>query len=351
MLRRFRAVIQSNKEPEDKHVLWYYKGVLYYFEDSWMPFNVSQIKDVKVHIDSLPNIRTLQEALEYLAQQSKSYKIVNYYNDLESLDPNTYTDGTHCYVVFNKKEYVFSSNYNAWIEDNTISKEGYPFHILSEKVLVTYIDNDYNITLSDYDFGNVVFFIAYGDKDARTVQNLNIAKLELVNDSWKITTSGIYPNVGQYVTIVASDRFSMVIPVIEEKDKDGANTTCFNIYTNTPDSIFESYVQLDESLININYDLNNLSEVVARVEDHQKEQDHSIQENTQDITDLDRKIDAKVIEAGGVPFDQLPTEDSTNAVFSGGVYKYIEKKFQVLTQEEYEQLVKKDPETFYFVLE
>ena len=50
-------------------------------------------------------------------------------------------------------------------------------------------------------------------------------------------------------------------------------------------------------------------------------------------------------------FDLEPTKDSNNAVFSGGVHKYIEDKFIVLTPEEYESLVIKNSNTFYFILD
>lgn len=42
----------------------------------------------------------------------------------------------------------------------------------------------------------------------------------------------------------------------------------------------------------------------------------------QDDADLKELLDAKVIEAGGVPFDYKPTKDSTNAITSGAVYSY-----------------------------
>lgn len=41
-------------------------------------------------------------------------------------------------------------------------------------------------------------------------------------------------------------------------------------------------------------------------------------------------IDAKVIEAGGVPFDDTPTEDSMNAVTSGGVWAFINDGYTVM---------------------
>lgn len=39
-MRRFRGIVQSNIEPQDKEVLWLFKGTLYYFEDGWQPLKV-----------------------------------------------------------------------------------------------------------------------------------------------------------------------------------------------------------------------------------------------------------------------------------------------------------------------
>ena len=94
-----------------------------------------------------------------------------------------------------------------------------------------------------------------------------------------------------------------------------------------------------------------LLEWKTSTDSHQTLQDAKIDRNTEYAQELNDKIDAKVIEAGGVAFDLEPTKDSNNAVFSGGVYKYIDEKFVVLTPEEYESLVIKNSNTFYFILE
>jgi hypothetical protein len=39
-MRRFRGIVQNNIEPQDKEVLWLFKGTLYYFEDGWQPLKV-----------------------------------------------------------------------------------------------------------------------------------------------------------------------------------------------------------------------------------------------------------------------------------------------------------------------
>ena len=50
-----------------------------------------------------------------------------------------------------------------------------------------------------------------------------------------------------------------------------------------------------------------------------KKEDIRLHQDDKDIKEL---LDAKVIEAGGVPFDYKPTKDSTNAITSGAVYNY-----------------------------
>lgn len=97
--------------------------------------------------------------------------------------------------------------------------------------------------------------------------------------------------------------------------------------------------------------ITNLELWKTDIDSDQKTQDALIEANKTYINDVDKKIDAKVIEAGGVPFDLEPIKDSNNAVFSGGVHKYIENKFVVMTEDEYNELVLKNPETFYFILE
>lgn len=85
-MRRFRAIIWTNKEPEDINTLWYSKGVLKYFDTGeWKPLNVVHPEDISITIEALPNIKNLKEALDYLFEKTNNYRIVGTYKELESL--------------------------------------------------------------------------------------------------------------------------------------------------------------------------------------------------------------------------------------------------------------------------
>ena len=76
-MRRFRAIIQAEKEPEDIHVIWHHKGKLLYYENGdWITFDKVSPEDVKIKIDTLPGISNLKEVLDYLAIQAHNYRIV-----------------------------------------------------------------------------------------------------------------------------------------------------------------------------------------------------------------------------------------------------------------------------------
>lgn len=56
-MRKFRAIVETNKEPEDHEVLWYYKKVLYYYHnDGWEKF----VADADIGIDNLPKDEILK---------------------------------------------------------------------------------------------------------------------------------------------------------------------------------------------------------------------------------------------------------------------------------------------------
>ena len=64
-MRRFRAIIQAEKEPEDIHVIWHHKGKLLYYENGgWITFDKVSPEDVKIKIDTLPGISNLKEVLD-----------------------------------------------------------------------------------------------------------------------------------------------------------------------------------------------------------------------------------------------------------------------------------------------
>lgn len=40
-MRRFRGIVQNNTEPQDKEVLWLYKGIVHYFDNEWQPIQAN----------------------------------------------------------------------------------------------------------------------------------------------------------------------------------------------------------------------------------------------------------------------------------------------------------------------
>ncbi len=47
MIRKFRAIIQTSKEPEDHEVLWYWRGKLLYWENGeWQPFHIIDLSEI-----------------------------------------------------------------------------------------------------------------------------------------------------------------------------------------------------------------------------------------------------------------------------------------------------------------
>lgn len=74
-MRKFRAIVETLKEPEDKEVLWYYKKVLYYYNNgNWEKFvadasieNITLTADkVSYQNDDNLDITNVQEALDKL---------------------------------------------------------------------------------------------------------------------------------------------------------------------------------------------------------------------------------------------------------------------------------------------
>lgn len=347
-MRRFRAIVQTNKEPEDINILWYSKGILKYFDaGEWKPLNVVHPEDISITIEALPNIKNLKEALDYLFEKTNNYRIVDTYKELESLKNGKINNGTHCYVTDIKRSYIYSTELNEWVLEDVPQQ----FYLFTDHSIVT----DFNsktgyIEFKDTIHADTVAYIAFGD--AATVSDLSICRLEKEGEDWYLKdTNKNTPKKGDFIYIVAIDRDSKEVLVLEI-DFDGevsqSKVLCYN---NTIDSIFEDSLNIIEAIV-VNTDNINTLFTWKRITDRdQLVQDTKIEENKNYARELNEKIDAKVIEAGGVAFDLEPTKDSNNAVFSGGVHKYIEDKFVVLTPEEYESLVIKNSNTFYFILD
>lgn len=325
-MRRFTAILQTNREPGDLNALWYQKGILKYYEaGEWRPFNVVHPKDINIKIDAIPNVKTLKEALDYLFEKSNNYKIVDNFEELNNLKKDEINYGTHCYVNDENKCYIYSKELNKWIEENNYNNVS-PFYLLTDKTIIT----DFNATtglinLKESDYAEAVMYIAFGN--GTSVKDLTLCRLERVEESWYLRdASGVLPSVGQYVYIVATDRATIYIPVIErdiDKEENYIIQTSIKYYRNSIESIFKEPIDIIEAITTNTDNINSLFTWKEDIDQQQALQDAKILRNEEYAQELNTKIDAKVIEAGGVAFDLEPTQDSTNAVFSGGVYKYI----------------------------
>ena len=325
-MRRFTAILQTSTEPGDRNALWYQKGILKYYEaGEWRPFNVVYPEDINIKIDAIPNVKTLKEALDYLFEKSNNYKIVDSFEELDNLSKDEINYGTHCYVNDENKCYIYSKELNKWIEENNYNNVS-PFYLLTDKTIIT----DFNATtglinLKESDYADAVMYIAFGN--GTSVKDLTLCRLERVEESWYLRdTSGVLPSIGQYVYIVATDRGAIYIPVIErdiDKEVNYIIQTSIKYYRNSIESIFKEPIDIIEAITTNTDNINSLFTWKEDIDQQQALQDAKILRNEEYAQELNTKIDAKVIEAGGVAFDLEPTQDSTNAVFSGGVYKYI----------------------------
>lgn len=358
-MKRFRAIIQTTKEPEDPNVIWYYKGELRHFDDGiWKPLIDVEATDVTIdNISNLPNITNLSEAIEYLSSKSYEYGIVNTLDELNNMNEALLKDGAHYYINNEKKTYIYSASSKSWSEDTNSSNS--TVYIYSDRALVTNVNTSSNkIALNKSNYGDRVFYIAY-DTDVSSISEVHTCKLELRGDSWYMEDYTVAPKVGQYVNIIATDRGKTIVPVIEETTEvSGETGKSIKLYENTVNvegesSIFEYNIDIRLELDKNSTKISELYDWSLDVNSKQADQDYYIQQNATRTEELNAKIDAKVIEVGGVPFDAEPTEGSKNAVFSGGVYSYIKNKFVVMSLDDYNSMsdAEKKEDVFYFIIE
>lgn len=357
-MKKFRAIIQSTKEPEDPNVIWYYKGVLRHFDaGGWKPLVDVEANNITVSTGNLPNIVNLADAIDYLAEKSHEYGIVNTFDELKSMNIALLKDGAHYYINNTKKTYIYSESTKSWVEDTNSSNTS--VYIYSDRALVTKADTvNKRIEVGDNNYGDSVFYIAY-DTDVNSISEVHTCKVELYRNVWYMKDYTVAPKVGQYVYIIATDRNKTIVPVIEETTEvSGETGKSIKFYENTvnadsEDSIFEYNIDVRLALNRNSTKIAELQDWTTEVNAKQADQDYYIQKNKERAEELNTKIDAKVIEAGGVPFDSEPTEGSTNAVLSGGVYRYINDKFVVISLADYNNMsdAEKKEDVFYFIVE
>lgn len=342
-MRKFRAIIQTNIEPEDQEVLWYYKKTLKYYSDgSWRQFIIQDTDTIPIKNEKLPNINNLTNMLDYLLKESADFKVVNTLEDLNNISISLISDNNICYVTSTDSLYIYKDNiWQQYIQKNT--------KILTERILIKDIDTSsreirFGNNLRKYEY----IYLAYGD-NITSLDNLTIYRAENIDRHWIIPEGYDLPKVGQYLYLVAVSSQELYIPVVISNSE--LHQMEIRYYKNTDESIFKESVDIREFIYDLKDKVNELFEWKSEIDSQQKIQDANIQKNYIYSKELNAKIDAKVIEAGGVAFDIEPTENSKNAVFSGGVYKYINDKFLIMTEDEYNDLAIKDENTFYFILE
>lgn len=88
-MRKFRAIVETNIEPQDHNVLWYWKGkLLYWGNDAWEPFLIVDSEEIPYETEEDKSITTVQEALD---------KLLYVYPEVNSFtlkQAGTYEDGS-----------------------------------------------------------------------------------------------------------------------------------------------------------------------------------------------------------------------------------------------------------------
>lgn len=67
MIRKFRAIVQTSKEPQDHEVLWYWKGkLLFWSNGDWEPLLLVDAIEIPYETEEDESITTVQGALDKL---------------------------------------------------------------------------------------------------------------------------------------------------------------------------------------------------------------------------------------------------------------------------------------------
>lgn len=64
MIRKFRAIVQSNIEPEDHEVIWLVRGKLLYWDNGWEILCTLDISDIIYEHGSLKEVENVKQALD-----------------------------------------------------------------------------------------------------------------------------------------------------------------------------------------------------------------------------------------------------------------------------------------------
>ena len=292
-MKKFTAILQTNKEPKDTNALWYHKGVLkYYGNNGWELFNEIHPEDIPINIDSIPEAKNLKEVLDYLEKQAKDYRVVQTYQELDEIDhyyPGTITNGTKAYVTDTKDYYIYDSKSNLWIKDD--NNRFTEFKILAKSTKVLKYDTKENTVTLDIDISGLnamqYIYIVYEDQNykATTVNDLSYCTLSLLKDN--ICTveeingnaSPIYEGMTAY--IVHTDMWEDLVPIPivslnPDISEEGVLEVVLRYYTWTNGRggwSLELKMDIYDTLINhiiqlntINSDIQNLNTQIAKLD-------------------------------------------------------------------------------------
>lgn len=100
-MRKFRAIVQTPKEPQDHEVLWYWKGkVLFWNNNGWEPFHLIDAAEVAYNSEEAEEVNSVQEALDKLLYVTPKI------NDFTLKQAGTHEAG----IVINKLDFSWSYN-------------------------------------------------------------------------------------------------------------------------------------------------------------------------------------------------------------------------------------------------
>ena len=68
MIRKFRAIVQSNVEPEDHEVIWLVKSKLLYWDNGWEILCTLDISDIIYEHGSLKEVKNVKQALDTIIE-------------------------------------------------------------------------------------------------------------------------------------------------------------------------------------------------------------------------------------------------------------------------------------------
>ena len=74
MIRKFRAIVQSNVEPEDHEVIWLVKGKLLYWDNGWEILCTLDISDIIYEHGSLKGVKNVKQALDTIIENTMDLK-------------------------------------------------------------------------------------------------------------------------------------------------------------------------------------------------------------------------------------------------------------------------------------